>query len=207
MPRPVLVFRQTSVQPAVLLLRPSLLHFLLQLLPLLFVLLLQLLRLLLVLLLQTAVVSLDRRSVSPAAGVPSLAAAGVSLVPDSAARPICPAAADTSGPASGEAGRIQRPRRRACQRGWRFLYSRQSRRKRCKAQQPRPSSRPAAGPGIGGGPTVIKTPIPACTEAADIDSTNSANNSVRMNRICLVIPLAHHPSFARCCPTPAGFVD
>src|SRR5208282_714314 len=53
--------------------------------------------------------------------------------------------------------------------------------------------------GIGGGAIVTKMPTPACAEAADIDSINSANNSVRINRTRMVIPPAHHPSFARCC--------
>src|ERR1700693_3327012 len=38
-------------------------------------------------------------------------------------------------------------------------------------------------------------------------ANNSANNSVRMKRICIVIPLAYHPSFARYCSTAAGCVD
>ena len=57
-----------------------------------------------------------------------------------------------------------------------------------------------------GGANVINTPICA-NDAADMHSTTSNNNSVRMKRICIVIPLAYHPSFARCCSTAAGCVD
>src|SRR5580693_7132964 len=38
---------------------------------------------------------------------------------------------------------------------------------------------------------------PTCAnDAADMDSTTSPNNRVRMKRTCIVIPLAHHPSLA-----------
>jgi len=49
---------------------------------------------------------------------------------------------------------------------------------------------------------------PTCAnDAADIDSRTSPNSSVRMKRICIVIPLAHHPSLARSCSAAPSCVD
>ena len=49
---------------------------------------------------------------------------------------------------------------------------------------------------------------PTCAnDAADIDSRTSPNNSVRMKRICIVLPLAHHPSLARLCSADPSCVD
>jgi len=59
---------------------------------------------------------------------------------------------------------------------------------------------------------VMTAPTPTCAnDAAGIDSTTRANNSadkkVRMELIGMWFLWLIHPSLARCCSTPAGFVD